>query len=82
MSAEINALQWTVCLPPVSALLGLGRDPGFMLLLSCGSPSCWWHWCLHWLYCGICGPRVQQRTRRLRERSNDVTAFWWRLCRR
>jgi len=74
--AEIQRFAVDSLFAAVSALLGLVGTLAFMLLLS-------WQLTLvlvalvplHWLYLRYMRPRVQQQTRRLRERSSDVTAF-------
>ncbi|MCB1694591.1 MAG: ABC transporter ATP-binding protein [Halioglobus sp.] len=74
--AEIQRFAVDSLFAAVSALLGLVGTLVFMLLLS-------WQLTLvlvalvplHWLYLRYMRPRVQQQTRRLRERSSDVTAF-------
>jgi ATP-binding cassette subfamily B protein len=74
--AEIQRFAVDSLFAAVSALLGLVGTLGFMLLLS-------WQLTLvllaivplHWCYLRYMRPRVQQQTRRLRERSSDVTAF-------
>jgi ATP-binding cassette subfamily B protein len=74
--AEIQRFAVDSLFAAVSALLGLVGTLAFMLLLS-------WQLSLvllalvplHWLYLRYMRPRVQQQTRRLRERSSDVTAF-------
>lgn len=74
--AEIQRFAVDSLFAAVSAVLGLVGTLAFMLLLS-------WQLTLvlvalvplHWLYLRYMRPRVQQQTRRLRERSSDVTAF-------
>jgi len=74
--AEIQRFAVDSLFAAVSALLGLVGTLGFMLLLS-------WKLTLvllavvplHWFYLRYMRPLVQQQTRRLRERSSDVTAF-------
>lgn len=74
--AEIQRFAVDSLFAAVSAVLGLVGTLVFMLLLS-------WQLTLvlaalvplHWLYLRYMRPRVQQQTRRLRERSSDVTAF-------
>ena len=74
--AEIQRFAVDSLFAAVSALLGLLGTLAFMLVLS-------WQLTLvlvalvplHWLYLRHMRPRVQQQTRRLRERSSDVTAF-------
>lgn len=74
--AEIQRFAVDSLFAAVSALLGLVGTLGFMLWLS-------WKLTLvllaivplHWIYLRFMRPRVQQQTRRLRERSSDVTAF-------
>ncbi len=74
--AEIQRFAVDSLFAAVSAVLGLLGTLGFMLLLS-------WRLTLvllalvplHWLYLRYMRPRVQQQTRRLRERSSDVTSF-------
>lgn len=74
--AEIQRFAVDSLFAAVSALLGLVGTLVFMLLLS-------WQLTLlllaiiplHWLYLRFMRPKVQQQTRRLRERSSDVTAF-------
>ena len=74
--AEIQRFAVDSLFAAVSAVLGLVGTLAFMLLLS-------WQLTLvlvalvplHWIYLRYMRPRVQQQTRRLRERSSDVTAF-------
>ncbi|MEE4145318.1 MAG: ABC transporter ATP-binding protein [Halieaceae bacterium] len=74
--AEIQRFAVDSLFAAVSAVLGLLGTVGFMLLLS-------WQLTLvllaivplHWLYLRYMRPRVQAQTRRLRERSSDVTSF-------
>jgi ATP-binding cassette subfamily B protein len=74
--AEIQRFAIDSLFAAVSALLGLVGTVFFMLLLS-------WQLTLllfaiiplQWLYLRFMRQRVQQQSRRLRERSSDVTAF-------
>ncbi len=74
--AEIQRFAVDSLFSAVSALLGLFGTLGFMLFLS-------WQLTLvllaivplHWVYLRFMRPRVQQQTRRLRERSSDISAF-------